>query len=75
MTKTDNKSQFGKHTNDEQHTNNNITNNCTLLKVQPDTQKRKCFDELEMTKQKKHPNNLVNNTTNFRSQKLFQLIT
>ncbi len=66
----DDKSLFGKHTNDEQH-----TNNYTILKVELNTQKLKLFEELEITKQKKYRNNLINNITNFESQKLFQLIT
>ncbi len=62
----DDKSLFGKHTNDKQHTNN-ITHNYTILKVEPNTQKWKLFEELEITKQEKHPNNLIKNITNFES--------
>ncbi len=44
------KSLFGKHTNDEEH-----TNNYTILKVKHNTQKRKLFEELEINKQKNPP--------------------
>ncbi len=41
----DDESLFGKHANNEQHTNN-ITNQYTILKVKPNTQKQKLFEEL-----------------------------
>ncbi len=48
------KSLFGKHTNDEQHTNDNITSNYKILKVEPNTQKRKLFTELKKILQQPH---------------------
>ncbi len=65
----DDKSLFGKHTNNKQH-----THNYTIPKKEFNIQKRKLYEELEITKEKKYYNNLINNMTNIKSQKLFHLI-
>ncbi len=49
---------------------NKLMANNTILKVEPNTQKQKLFEELEITKQKKHLKNLMNTITNVESQKL-----
>ncbi len=67
----DDKSLSGKHTHDEHPTNNNLPNNYTILKVELKTQNCKSFEELEITKQKKHPKKLINNITVV----LFTLVT
>jgi len=71
----DDKSLFGKHSNDHKHINNNLTEKYKILTIQNNMKKRKLQEQLEIIKLKNAQRNLINSNTNFQSETLFQLIT
>jgi len=74
MKNKDEKSLFGQHANDENHPNEELKDKFKIIKIEKDTQKRKLFEQLEIIKQRKKPNTLINAVTSFESEKLLKLI-
>ena len=73
--KRDNKSLFEKHCNDEEHSSEEAEQKFETLHTQTSTRRRKLEEQLEIVKAKKEGKQvLINNVTQFESEKLFGLV-
>ena len=73
--KRDDKSLFGKHCNDEGHSSEEAEQKFETLHIETSTRRRKLKEQLEIVKAKKEGKQvLINNVTQFESEKLFGLV-
>lgn len=72
--KEDEKSLFGKHSNDGTHQNSDQNQKYEILEIDKSERKRKLYEQLEIIKHKRKPNNVINSVISFENEKLLKLV-